>query len=168
MFPPNPILVTFITRRQIMNLCQIREIPRPQLALRDAQLMWQFPNRRSPHSHLPPFLDLGLNTERVGTTGIRPHGGKGDLLVGSFLEEEGAVGWAEEEDGEGSVEETLTDVGHEVAYESAQSIKVSDQSRTTFKMYHPVTPAPTHIASCYPHHKPYPDHPRGYTVPPST
>lgn len=51
----------------------------------------------------------------MGTTSVRPHGREGDLLVGAFLEEEGAVGGAEEEDGECAVEEALTDVGHEVA-----------------------------------------------------
>jgi hypothetical protein len=39
------------------------------------------------------------------------------------LEEQGTVGGAEEEDGECTVQETLTDVGHEVAYD------VQDHSR---------------------------------------
>lgn len=95
-----------------MNLCQIRKILQPQAPLRYSQLVWQFPNSRPPHSHLPLFLQLPLDTQGVGTTCVCPHAWEGYLFVCSFLEEEGAVVGAEEEDGECSVEETLVDVGH--------------------------------------------------------
>jgi hypothetical protein len=81
----------------------------------------QFPNRRSSHSHLASFFQLALDAQGVGTTCIGPHARKGDLLVGSFLEEESAVSRAEEEDGECSVEETLVDVGHEMAWGGGES-----------------------------------------------
>jgi hypothetical protein len=98
-----------------MDLCQIREIPLFQSSLRYAQLVRQLPNRRPPHSQFSLFFPFERCGEGVGTTSVRPHGREGDLLVGTFLEEEGAVGRAEEEDGECTVQETLTDVGHEVA-----------------------------------------------------
>jgi len=95
-----------------MNLGQVSEILGYQSPLGYTQLVWQFPNRCSSNTHLPSFLELALDTQRVGTTRVGPHAREGDLLVGSFLEEKGAVTWAEEEDGECSVEETLVDVGH--------------------------------------------------------
>ena len=93
-----------------MDLGQVREILGDERILGYAQLVWQFPDCGSSDTHLPDFLDLALDAQRVGTTGVGPHGREGDLLVGAFLEEERAVTRAEEEDGKGSMEESLTDV----------------------------------------------------------
>lgn len=57
---------------------------------------------------------LAGDAQGVGAAGVGPHVGEGDLLAGALLEEE-LVLVVEEEDREGSVEETLVDVGHEVA-----------------------------------------------------
>jgi hypothetical protein len=63
--------------------------------------------------------NLALNVKRVRAASVGPHVGEGDLLRGTLLDQETTVGRAEEEDGEGAVQETLVDRGHEVACESA-------------------------------------------------
>ena len=44
--------------------------------------------------------------------GVGPQVGEGDLFGGALLEEKPAIGGAEEEDGEGAVEESLVNVLH--------------------------------------------------------
>lgn len=58
---------------------------------------------------------LGGNAQRVRAAGVGPHVGEGDLLSGALLEEQ-LVLVVEEEDGKGTVQESLVDVGHQVAY----------------------------------------------------
>ena len=55
------------------------------------------------------------DVQRVGAAGVGPHVGEGDLFRGALLEEE-LVLIVEEEDGEGAVEQSLVDVGHQMAY----------------------------------------------------
>lgn len=50
----------------------------------------------------------------MGAAGVGPHVGEGDLLGGALLKEQFVL-IVEEEDGKGTVEEALVDVGHEMA-----------------------------------------------------
>lgn len=50
----------------------------------------------------------------MGTAGVGPHIGKGDLLSGTLLEEQTLLR-VEEEDRERSVQETLVDIRHKMA-----------------------------------------------------
>lgn len=79
--------------------------------------MRQFPERCPSNAELALFLALRARRERVRATRVGPHGGEGDFFVGAFLQQETAVGGAEEEDAECAVEEGFraADVGHEVA-----------------------------------------------------
>lgn len=61
------------------------------------------------------FFEFALDGERVGAARVGPHVGEGDLLGGPALEEQLAGLGVKEEDGEGAMQETLVDVGHEVA-----------------------------------------------------
>lgn len=64
---------------------------------------------------------LGGHAEGVRAAGVGPHVGEGDLFRGALLEEQ-LVLVVEEEDGEGSVEEALVDVGHEMACRAGVSL----------------------------------------------
>lgn len=64
----------------------------------------------------------------MAATRVGPHGWEGDFLVCSFLEKESAVRGPEEENTECAVEETLVDVGHEVAYGPSERADRSEWS----------------------------------------
>ena len=64
---------------------------------------------------------LGGHTEGVRAAGVGPHIGEGDLFRGALLEQQ-LVLVVEEEDGEGSVEEALVDVCHEMACQAGISL----------------------------------------------
>lgn len=66
---------------------------------------------------------LAGDTQRVRAAGVGPHIGEGDLLGSALLEEE-LVLVVEEEDGECAVEETLVDVGHEMAWDQVSGLYV--------------------------------------------
>lgn len=57
---------------------------------------------------------LGGNAQRVGAAGVGPHVWEGNLFSCALLEEQ-LVLVVEEEDGKGTVQESLVDVGHQVA-----------------------------------------------------
>lgn len=84
----------------------------------DAQLVVQFPLRSALHTQdcsVQFRTSLSGNSQRVGAAGIGPHVGEGDLLGGALLQEQTLVG-IEQENGKGTVKETLVNVGHQVAY----------------------------------------------------
>ena len=83
----------------------------------DAQLVVQFPLRGALHAqHSGVQLRAGLarHTQRVRAASVRPHVREGDLFGGALLQKQALVG-IEEENGEGAVEETAVDVGHQMA-----------------------------------------------------
>lgn len=84
----------------------------------DTQLVVQLPLRRTFHTHNCRIeLGTGLtgDAKGMGAAGVSPHIGEGDLLGGALLEQK-AVLRVKEENGKGAVEETLVNVGHQVAY----------------------------------------------------
>lgn len=102
----------------VMNSGQEVELLKRNLLLLDAQLVVKLA-LSSPLNTSNGILEararLGGNVERVGTAGVGPHVGEGDLLGGALLEEE-LVLVVEEENGKSTVEEALVDVGHEMAW----------------------------------------------------
>ncbi len=106
-----------IARRLVVNPSEEVEVLNRHLLLLDAELVLELPLSRALHA-----LDalgevrahLGGDAQRVGAAGVGPHVGESDLLFGALLQEE-AVLIVEQEDGECAVEETLVDVGHQVA-----------------------------------------------------
>ena len=85
----------------------------------DAQLVLQLAARSSLDAiNGVGQVGAGLTGDSQGVRAARvgPHVGEGDLLGGTLLEQE-LVLVVEEEDGEGAVEETLVNVGHQVACE---------------------------------------------------
>jgi hypothetical protein len=83
----------------------------------DTQLVVQLPLRRAFHA-LNCRIELGTglagDAQGVGAAGIGPHIGEGDLLSGALLEQK-AVLRVKEENGKGTVKETLVNVGHQMA-----------------------------------------------------
>lgn len=82
----------------------------------DTQLVVQLPLRRTLHT-LNRRIELGTgltgDSQGVGAAGVGPHIGEGDLLGGALLKQK-AVLRVKEENGKGTVEETLVNVGHQV------------------------------------------------------
>jgi len=109
-FTPHPI-----GRCQVVDPCKVVELIQGRLARRDPELMLEFPYRSNLDAVLVLLNLLLLEViERVRAAGVGPHVREGDLLRGPLLEEKFAVGGAEDEDGEGTVEETFVDVLHKM------------------------------------------------------
>jgi hypothetical protein len=112
--PPFPI-----RGREIVYPCQELKIRNGNLLGLYAEFVAQLPLARAFRT-----LDVGrqvaiprLGRMRQGmrTARVRPHVGEGDLLAGALLQQQFVRLGMEEEDAEGAVEETVVDVGHEVA-----------------------------------------------------
>lgn len=107
-----------------MNPCQEPELLDRDLLLLDAKLVVQLALRGALdalNGIRESRSGLARNTERVRAAGVGPHVGESDLLGGALLEKE-LVLVVEEEDGEGTVKETLVDVGHEMACRSSELV----------------------------------------------
>lgn len=101
-----------------MDSGQEVEILKGHLLLLDTELVLQLAlsgTLRSGNGVDQVCASLGGNAQRVRAAGVGPHIGEGDLLSGALLEEQ-LVLVVEEEDGKGTVQEPLVDVGHQVAY----------------------------------------------------
>ena len=106
-----------ITRRLVVDACQEMEVFKGNLFLLNAQLVVQLAPRR--------ILDACNGVGEVGAgfrryaegvraAGIGPHVREGDLLRRTLLQKKPIL-VIKEEDGEGSVEKALVDVGHQMA-----------------------------------------------------
>lgn len=106
-----------IARGLVVDAGQEVEVVEGHLLLLDTELMIQLAPRR--------ILDatdgvgqvgsrFGRHVQRVGAARVGPHVGEGNLFRRALLQKQ-LVLVVEEEDGEGSVEEALVDVGHKVA-----------------------------------------------------
>jgi hypothetical protein len=107
-----------IARRLVVYPCEEFEIVNGHLRGRDAELMVQFPHRRSAHSlyrSIESDASLTGYAQRMRTACVCPHVGECDLLGCALLKKK-AVLRVEEEDGKGTVEESSVDVLHEMAY----------------------------------------------------
>lgn len=101
-----------------MNTSEELELVQRHLLGLNSQLVIQLPLSGALHA-----LDCGIqlstgltgDTQGVRAAGVGPHVGESDLLGGALLEQEAVVG-IEQEDGECAVQETLINVGHQVAY----------------------------------------------------
>mgnify|MGYP007054562521 CR=1 FL=1 len=106
-----------VARRLVVYPGQEVELVQRHLLRLDAQLVVQLA-LRGPLDAQDRGVELraGLprDTQRVRTAGVGPQVRESDLLGGALLEQQTLVG-VEEEDGEGAVQETLVDVGHQVA-----------------------------------------------------
>lgn len=101
-----------------MDSGQEVEILKGDLLLLDAELVLQLAlgsTLRSSDGVDQVCASLGGYAQRVRATCVGPHVGESDLLSGALLEEQ-LVLVVEEEDGKGTVQESLVDVGHQVAY----------------------------------------------------
>lgn len=101
-----------------MDSGQEVEILKGHLLLVDAQLVLQLAlgsTLRSSDGVDQVCASLGGNAQRVRAAGVGPHVGERNLLSGALLEQQ-LVLVVEEEDGKGTVQEALVDVGHQVAY----------------------------------------------------
>jgi len=106
-----------VTGSLVVNTGKEVEILERYLLLLDAQLMLKLALSGSLDTSnrvLKSRTSLSWDVKRVGAAGVGPHVGEGDLLGSALLEEE-LVLVVEEEDGEGTVKETLVDIGHEMA-----------------------------------------------------
>lgn len=100
-----------------MNAGQEVKVLERHLLLLDAELVIELALGRALDAHDgvgQVGARLAGDAQRVGAAGVCPHVGKGNLLGGALLEEQ-LVLVVEEEDGKGAVQETLVDVGHEMA-----------------------------------------------------
>lgn len=83
-------------------------------------------------THLTLLDKFALYTEWVTAASVGPHARERDLLIGAFLEKQGAVRGTEEEDGEGPVKKVRwrVDGAHEMACQyNRQSVGVRMQDR---------------------------------------
>lgn len=106
-----------ITRGLVVNSGEELKLVQRHLLRLDAQLVVQFPLRsalNTQNSSIKLCTSLSRDTQWVGTAGVGPHVGEGNLLGGALLQKQTLVG-VEQENGKGTVEETLVDVGHQVA-----------------------------------------------------
>lgn len=113
-----------ITRCLVVDARKESEVFQRHLLFFDSQLMVEFSLSRM-FDALDTFCQVGAGLardhERVRAACVCPHVGKGDLLGGTLLQKEFVL-VIEEEDGEGSVEEALVDVGHQMACEATGSV----------------------------------------------
>lgn len=68
------------------------------------------------HTDLFCLFELALDGKGMRAASVGPHVGEGDLFRSSTLQQELAGSRIKEEDGESTVQETLVDVGHEMAF----------------------------------------------------
>jgi len=93
------------------------EVLKGDLLLLDAELVFQLAlsgTLRSSDGVDQVCTSLGGNAQRVRAAGVGPHVWEGNLLRGALLKQQ-LVLVVEEEDGKGTVQESLVDVGHQVA-----------------------------------------------------
>lgn len=102
----------------VVDSCQEVEVFKGDLVLVDAKLVFQLAlsgTLCSSNGVDQVCAGLGGNAQRVRAAGVGPHVWEGNLLSGALLKEQ-LVLVVEEEDGKGTVQESLVDVGHQVAY----------------------------------------------------
>jgi len=90
-----------VRRREIVYPRQVLELVHRCLLARDPELVVELSRRGNADPQLVLLhLFLFKVIERVRAARIRPHIGEGDLLRRALLQQELAVGWAEDEGGE--------------------------------------------------------------------
>ena len=93
-----------VRRREIVYPRQVLELVYRRLLARDPELMFELSRRRNAHTQLVLLhLFLVKVVERVRAARVRPHVGEGDLLRRALLQQELAVGRAEDKGGEGAM-----------------------------------------------------------------
>jgi hypothetical protein len=103
-------------RREVVDAGEVLEGLRWDLRLRDAELVLKLACGGDLDAAVGVLVLLGVKVvERVRAARVRPHVRERDLLRRALLEEQAAVGRAEDKGGEGAVEEALVDVLHQVA-----------------------------------------------------
>ena len=106
----------------VVNASEKFELIQRHLFSLNSQLVVQLPLRGALHTQngrVELSASLTWDTQGVRAASVGPHVREGDLLGGALLEEQ-LVLVVEEEDGEGTVEETLVNVGHQMACSSNQ------------------------------------------------
>ena len=142
MFAPQPI-----ARGKIVYPCKIVYLVNGCLPLRNPQLMFELATSSDFHTELLLFnLLLFEIVKRMGATGVCPHVREGNLLSCSLLEKELAAHGMEDEGGEGSMEETLVDILHQVAWDRSHFVRTQQLAPTK-----KVLNAATHRFSCQVH-----------------
>ena len=106
-----------VAGRLVVDACQETELVKGHLFLLDAELVLELALCGTLDA-LDGVLEVGAclagNAKGVRAAGVGPHVGERDLLRSALLEKQ-LVLIVEEEDGEGAVQETLFNVGHQVA-----------------------------------------------------
>ena len=118
-FPPHALVARHrvdLAWREVMNPCQIRKIPFCQFVGLGSEFVRELAQGGTSNAQLALFLAFAARRERMRAARVGPHGGKGNLFVGAFLQQESTVRRAEEKDAKRAVEQCVgtPDVGHEV------------------------------------------------------
>lgn len=106
-----------ITRGLVVNPGEKLELFQWHLLGLNTQLVAELPLSSALHtqySSIKLSTSLARDSKRMGAAGVGPHVREGDLLRGALLEQKAIVG-VKQENGESAVEETLVDVGHQMA-----------------------------------------------------
>lgn len=104
-----------------MDAGKVLELVHGRLVTRDAELVLELAASRNTNTELVCLnLLFGEVIEGVRAAGVGPHIREGDLLRCALLEEELAVGGAEDKAREGTMEKTLVNVLHQVACPKVQ------------------------------------------------
>lgn len=111
---PDFVLVTVGCK--VVDAGEVLELVERDLFGGDAELVVELALCCTTNTDLLCFLEFTFNGKGVRAAGVGPHVGKGDLLWCSSLQQELAGCGVEEEDGESTMQETLVDVGHEMAF----------------------------------------------------
>lgn len=100
----------------VVNAGQEVELVQGHILSLDAKLVEELALGSSADTQVILLDQLVLNVEGVRAASVGPCVGESDLLAGTLLQQElGSVG-REQEDGEGTVQKTAHNVGHQVAY----------------------------------------------------
>lgn len=106
-----------ITRSLVVDSGEELKLVQRHLLGLDAQLVVQLAlssTLHAPNSRIELRTSLTGNSKGVRTASVGPHIRESDLLGSTLLQKEAVLG-VEEENGEGTVQETFVNVGHQVA-----------------------------------------------------
>lgn len=111
-----------------------RSRARTHLLVRDAQLLQKFSLSSVLDTRDSAFQiksELTRNGQRVGAACVGPHVGESDLFVGTLLQQQ-LVLVVEKENRKGTVEQSLINVGHDVAWH-VRFVSLSESLKATYR-----------------------------------
>ena len=109
-----------VTGSLVVDPCEESKLFKGDLLLLDAEFVFQLALGGSLDALNGVWqrrASLTRNRERVRAACVGPHVGESDLLRGTLLQKQFVLA-VEQKDGKGSVQQSLVDVGHQMAYGS--------------------------------------------------